>query len=126
MGTDYILRCDETKRSLDLQGLGAMVQRDPMRGDGTVTAEEVARAGRGSAGLYLNAALWVESQKAPVHLVSEHEDDYDVPPDWTKETLFGPDCWQKRLIGHGYFVPTSWGIKGADNPKGMTRLKIVR
>lgn len=128
MSTDYALICHGTKRRLDLQGEGSLVERGQ---DGTVTAEALARACNGVWGLRADAALWVQAQghDVTVLLLSEHEDAYDevgLGPDWKQETLFGPDRWQKQLLGHGVFFPESWGIKGAMNAKGLTRLKIVR
>lgn len=123
------LICHGTKRRLDMQGLGSLVERGQ---DGTVTAEALARADGGDAnGLRVVAALWVQSQghdAGPVLLVSDHEDAYDegLSPDWKQETLFGPDRWQKQLVGHGVFLPASWGIEGLSNAKGLTRLKIER
>lgn len=112
-----------------MQGLGSLVERSQ---NGTVTAEALAQADGGQWGLRCDAALWVQSQgpdAGPVHLVSDHEDAYDTEglgPDWKQETLFGPDRWQKKLLGHGVFFPESWGVQGAMNAKGLTRLKIVR
>ncbi len=128
MGTDYALICHGTKRRLDLQGEGSIVVRAE---DGTVTAEALAQADGGRWGLRCDAALWVQAQgdTNPVLLLSEHEDAFDevgLGPEWKQETLFGPDRWQKRLLGHGVFFPESWGIKGAENAKGLTRLKIKR
>ena len=125
MSTDYALLCPGTRRRLDLQGVGASVLHED---DGTVTAEALARADGGRWGLRVDAALWVQAQgRHPVYLVCEDEDAYQDPCEgWALETLYGPDRWQKRLNGHGVMAPTSWGVKGATTPKGMTRLTINR